>query len=486
MPKILVIDDDRTVLHMVQRALAEIAEPVLAASSADEGMELLREHQPDTVLLDIMLPDTSGLALFQQIREIDRRLPIIFITAGAGSESAIEAIQLGAFDYVAKPLDLPKLKSLVEKALETRRLMSVPVALGADTVDNSTGELFVGRSPRMLDVFKAVGRVAKQSVAVLVRGESGTGKELVARALYQHSDRNDQPFMAINCAALPDTLLESELFGHEKGAFTGADRRRIGKFEQCNGGVLFLDEIGDMSPLVQSKVLRLLQEQRFERVGGGETICTDVRLIAATNQDLEKMVEEGDFRADLFYRLNGVTVHLPPLRDRGEDVALLLQYFLGRARQELKRPEMEGFSSEALDILKHYAWPGNVRELASVMRQAVLKASGPVIVPEFLPAEVRGPVAAGGGDSDASPASTNGFDIRGYIEQRLRADTSNLYAEAVEAMERFLFTRVLQETDGNQTRAAEILGITRGKVRDRIASFNISVGKSVTIEAEAD
>ncbi|MCA9164007.1 MAG: sigma-54-dependent Fis family transcriptional regulator, partial [Planctomycetales bacterium] len=221
MPKILVIDDDRTVLHMVQRALAEIAEPVLAASSADEGMELLREHQPDTVLLDIMLPDTSGLALFQQIREIDRRLPIIFITAGAGSESAIEAIQLGAFDYVAKPLDLPKLKSLVEKALETRRLMSVPVALGADTVDNSTGELFVGRSPRMLDVFKAVGRVAKQSVAVLVRGESGTGKELVARALYQHSDRNDQPFMAINCAALPDTLLESELFGHEKGAFTG-------------------------------------------------------------------------------------------------------------------------------------------------------------------------------------------------------------------------------------------------------------------------
>ncbi|MCA9207425.1 MAG: sigma-54-dependent Fis family transcriptional regulator, partial [Planctomycetales bacterium] len=270
------------------------------------------------------------------------------------------------------------------------------------------------------------------------------------------------------------------------GAFTGADRRRIGKFEQCNGGVLFLDEIGDMSPLVQSKVLRLLQEQRFERVGGGETICTDVRLIAATNQDLEKMVEEGDFRADLFYRLNGVTVHLPPLRDRGEDVALLLQYFLGRARQELKRPEMEGFSSEALDILKHYAWPGNVRELASVMRQAVLKASGPVIVPEFLPAEVRGPVAAGGGESDASPASTNGFDIRGYIEQRLRADTSILYAEAVEAMERFLFTRVLQETDGNQTRAAEILGITRGKVRDRIASFNISVGKSVTIEAEAD
>lgn len=486
MPKILVIDDDRTVLHMVQRALAEIAEPVLAASSADEGMELLREHQPDTVLLDIMLPDTSGLALFQQIREIDRRLPIIFITAGAGSESAIEAIQLGAFDYVAKPLDLPKLKILVEKALETRRLMNVPVALDADTIDNSTGELFVGRSPRMLDVFKAVGRVAKQNVAVLVRGESGTGKELVARALYQHSDRNDQPFMAINCAALPDTLLESELFGHEKGAFTGADRRRIGKFEQCNGGVLFLDEIGDMSPLVQSKVLRLLQEQRFERVGGGETICTDVRLIAATNQDLEKMVEEGDFRADLFYRLNGVTVHLPPLRDRGEDVALLLQYFLGRARQELKRPEMEGFSSEALDILKHYAWPGNVRELASVMRQAVLKASGPVIVPEFLPAEVRGPVAAGGGDSDTSPAPANGFDIRGYIEQRLRADTSNLYAEAVEAMERFLFTRVLQETDGNQTRAAEILGITRGKVRDRIASFNISVGKSVTIESEAE
>jgi len=480
MATVLVIDDDRTVTHLVERGLSDSSLSVMTARTAEEGLNLVRSARPDVVLLDIMLPGASGLEVFHKIQEVDRRLPVIFITAGAGSETAIQAMQLGAYDYVAKPLDVAQLRNLVTKALETRRMMSVPVALPIATGDELSGDIFVGRSSEMLEVFKSVGRVARQNVTVLIRGESGSGKELVARALYQHSDRRDAPFMAVNCAALPDTLLESELFGHEKGSFTGADRRRIGKFEQCNGGTLFLDEVGDMSPLVQGKVLRLLQEQRFERVGGNETIQTNVRLIAATNRNLEDMVEAGTFRADLFYRLNGVTIFLPPLKDRREDVPLLLKHFLTLASRELSKPEIEGISPEALELLNAYDWPGNVRELQSIVRQSVLKATGPVIVPEFLPPEVHG--VSPGRDSIAEIDGQPEIDLKGFVERRLASNTTDLYAEAVEVMERYLFTRVLRETAGNQSRAAEILGITRGKVRDRIAAFNISVDTSVSIE----
>jgi two-component system nitrogen regulation response regulator GlnG len=478
MPTVLVVDDDRTVLLLVERGLADQGVSVITARTAEEGLATVHAQRPDVVLLDIMLPGSSGLDVFHRIQEVDRRLPVIFITAGAGSETAIQAMQLGAYDYVAKPLDLQRLKDLVAKALETRRLMSVPVALQIGTDVGGQADLFVGRSPEMLEVFKSVGRVARQNVTVLIRGDSGSGKELVARALYQHSDRRDGPFMAVNCAALPDTLLESELFGHEKGSFTGADRRRIGKFEQCNGGTLFLDEVGDMSPLVQGKVLRLLQEQRFERVGGNETIQTSVRLIAATNRNLETMVEKAEFRADLFYRLNGVTIFLPPLKDRREDIPLLLQHFLTSASRELGKPEIEGISPEALRLLQAYDWPGNVRELQSVVRQSVLKTTGPVIVPEFLPPEVHGnsPVRT------SEDSTRSEIDLQGFVERRLQSGTTDLYAETVEVMERYLFTRVLKETAGNQSRAAEILGITRGKVRDRIAAFNISVDTSVSID----
>jgi len=483
--KLLIVDDDRTVLHMVQKVLHDIVN-VLTAKSAEDALTIIASEHPDVVLLDIMLPGLSGLESIKQIQAIDRRLPVIFITAEANSETTIAAMQLGAYDYLAKPLDLPQLKSLVAKALETRRLMNVPVAIHINDNNPTEGDLFVGNSPRMLEVFKSIGRVAGQNVTVLVRGESGTGKELVARALYQHSGRREQPFMAVNCAALPDTLLESELFGHEKGSFTGADRRRIGKFEQCSGGTLFLDEVGDMAPLVQGKVLRLLQEQRFERVGGNETIQTDVRLIAATNRDLEVMVENGEFRADLLYRLNGVTIFLPPLRDRMEDVPLLLKHYLNRASSDLNKSDIEGISPEALEILVRYSWPGNIRELQNVVRQTVLQTTGPVIVPEFLPLEVRSggpqnappPPTAPAAGHDGLPAS----DLRPFVESHLQSGSVDLYAKAVEMMERFLFTRVLQASDGNQSKAAEILGITRGKVRDRIAVFNIQLDKNVTID----
>ncbi|MEX0585273.1 MAG: sigma-54 dependent transcriptional regulator, partial [Pirellulales bacterium] len=429
MGKILVIDDDRSTLHIIERSLARMDADlqITTARSAEEGLAKAAEIKPDVVLLDIMLPGASGLDVFRQFHELDRRLPVLFMTSGAGCQTAIQAMELGAYDYLAKPLHLAQLNEQVLKALESRRLMSVPVALSVAEEVAADVDVFVGRSSAMLDVFKSIGRVSKQSVTVLIRGESGAGKELVARALYQHSDRANQAFMAVNCAALPDNLLESELFGHERGAFTGADRRRIGKFEQCNGGTILLDEVGDMSPLVQGKVLRLLQEQRFERVGGNETIETDVRLVAATNRNLEEMVSGGTFRADMFYRLNGVTIHIPPLRERGDDIPLLLQYCLNRARVELKKPEIEGISPDALSILQQYHWPGNVRELHSVVRQAVLKATSPVIVPEMLPSELRGKPDA------ATRSTSNGLPdagLREFIEQRLQSNSTSLYAES--------------------------------------------------------
>jgi two-component system nitrogen regulation response regulator GlnG len=504
----MVIDDDHSVVHQVESALKDSHVRISAAYSADAGLRQLEQERPDVVLLDILLPRMSGMEVFQRIRALDRRLPVIFITADANSETAIEAMQLGAYDYVAKPLNLPQLAELVNGALETRRLMNVPIAVPVreEEKPGDNGDVFIGRSPHMLNVFKEIGRVARQSVTVLIRGESGTGKELVARAIYQFSDRANRPFMAVNCAALPDTLLESELFGHEKGSFTSADRRRIGKFEQCNGGTLFLDEVGDMSPLVQGKVLRVLQDQRFERVGGNETIETDVRLIAATNRPLEEMVNDGRFRGDLFYRLNVVTIDLPPLRERANDIPLLLQYYLTRICKELNKTDIEGISPEALELLQAHSWPGNIRELQSVVRQTVLKSTGPVIVPSALPPSVREsgtvhcphtvpdvkpifeaePVAARPSLHAAEPHSTGetlpDCDIKRFIEERLAAGSTNLYAETLAHMERYLVTRVLQSSSGNQSKAAALLGITRGKVRDRIAAFGITLGNSISID----
>ncbi|MDA1232407.1 MAG: sigma-54 dependent transcriptional regulator, partial [Planctomycetota bacterium] len=320
------------------------------------------------------------------------------------------------------------------------------------------------------------------NVPVLIRGESGTGKELAARALYQNSTRSGECFMAVNCAALPDALLESELFGHEKGAFTGADKQRIGKFEACSGGTIFLDEIGDMSPLVQGKVLRLLQQQEFERVGGNKTIKTDVRVITATNLDLDQMVIDGEFREDLFYRLNGITIALPPLRKRGGDVSLLLEYYLRVCAREMNRNDCEGISPEALELLVAYSWPGNVREMQSIVRQSLMNATGPVIVPSFLPLEVT--TAAKLKNSTIAADNETGVpsDLAPFVNRRLEADSRDLYAETLEQMERYLITRVLQATGGNQTKAAEILGITRGKIRDRVNLFQISLDTTVSVE----
>ena len=321
----------------------------------------------------------------RQLRQIDARIPVVLVTVVRSADSAIEAMRQGAYDYLLKPLDLQKLDRVIGEALKVARLMREPaVVVGTPPDDDQPGEAIVGSCPAMQEVYKAIGRVADQTFPVLITGESGTGKELVARAIYQHGPRAKAPFLAINCAAIPETLLESELFGHEKGAFTGAERRRIGKFEQCNGGTLFLDEIGDMPLPAQAKLLRVLQEQAFERVGGNETIRTDVRLIAATHRDLKAWSDEGKFRLDLYYRLGVFAIHLPPLRERGEDLPLLVQFYLRRVSRELGR-EVREVAPEALARLRGYAWPGNVRELQSVLKQALLRAHGPVLLPEFLP-----------------------------------------------------------------------------------------------------
>jgi len=330
----------------------------------------------------------------------------------------------------------------------------------------------------MLEVYKAIGRVARQDVTVLITGESGTGKELVARAIYQHGPRAKAPFLVLNCAAIPETLLESELFGHEKGAFTGADRRRIGKFEQCNGGTLFLDEIGDMPPATQAKMLRVLQEQAFERVGGNETIRTDVRLIAATHRDLKAWSEEGKFRPDLYYRLGVFTIHLPPLRERDDDLLMLVQYYLRRFNRELGR-EVREVTPEGLERLRGYPWPGNVRELQSVLKQALLKASGPILLPAFLPE----PLGETGAATSPPPPAEPGVETF-VIRQRVGPDVRDLYAETHRQVDRLLLPRVLEHTRGNLQQAALLLGIARQTLRLKLRDLGLSVARPG--EAEED
>jgi two-component system nitrogen regulation response regulator GlnG len=329
----------------------------------------------------------------------------------------------------------------------------------------------------MREVYKAIGRIAVQAVPVLITGESGTGKELVARAIYQHGPRAKAPFLALNCAAIPEQLLESELFGHEKGAFTGADRRRIGKFEQVSGGTLFLDEIGDMPLALQAKMLRLLQEQSFERVGGNETVRTDVRLIAATHRDLKAGSEEGKFRPDLYYRLGVFTIHLPPLRERGDDLPLLARHYLRRLSKELGR-QVQDVAPETLERLRRYSWPGNIRELQSVLKQALLQASGPVLLPAFLPDLESGPA---GGVSNQSASHQPGAELglEALIRKGLTAETRDLYAEVHHHVDQILLPLVLDHTSGNQHQAARLLGIARQTLRQKLRDLGLHVAHSV-------
>jgi two-component system nitrogen regulation response regulator GlnG len=478
MPTLLVVDDEPGILLAFRRAYRGSDLDVLTAEAPAEGLALAHAHRPDVIVLDMQLPGASGLDVFRQLRALDARTPVIFITGKSTTDTAIEAMKLGAYDYLFKPVELSQLRQVIDRAVALSRLAHVPAVVAEGSEVDERADAIIGRCPAMLEVYKAIGRVAPQDVTALIQGETGTGKELVARAIYQHSRRCAGPFLAINCAAIPENLLESELFGHEKGAFTGADRRRIGKFEQANGGTIFLDEVGDMAPLTQAKTLRLLQEQKFERLGGNETVTTDVRVLAATNQDLEALVAQGRFRQDLYYRLSVFTIRLPPLRERGDDLLLLVQHYLRRFGKELGK-DVRTVAPEALDVLRHYAWPGNVRELQSALKQALLRAGGSVLMPEFLPE-----VLTKRNDS-AAAAAEDGLSMAQFIDAQLAAGSEDLYAQALRRLERLLVTKVLQHTAGNQLQAARVLGITRGSLRNKVRDLGITISRTIEDEGAA-
>jgi DNA-binding NtrC family response regulator len=477
MAHVLLIDDDPAVIPgQVRQAFPAPANRVEVAATGTEGLQRVGAGPPDVILLDLGLPDQSGLQVYQHIRQLDARIPVIFVTLAKGADAAIEAMKQGAYDYLFKPLDPNQLRRVVGEALEVARRMREPARVAETAADADADGAIIGSCPAMREVYKAIGRVAAQNVPVLITGESGTGKELVARAIYQHGPRAKAPFLALNCAAIPEQLLESELFGHEKGAFTGADRRRIGKFEQCNGGTIFLDEVGDMPLALQAKMLRLLQEQSFERVGGNETVRTDVRLIAATHHDLKAESADEKFRSDLYYRLGVFTIYLPPLRERGEDVPLLVQHYLRRFSRELGR-EVKEVAREALERLVNYSWPGNIRELQSILKQALLRASGTVLLPAFLP-ELDGQP----GEARAATPAGGSFGLEAFIGQRLEPETSDLYAEAHRQLDRHLLPRVLEYTRGNQYQAARLLGIARQTLRQKLRDLGLHITHSIEPE----
>jgi two-component system nitrogen regulation response regulator GlnG len=479
MQTLLVVDDEPNLLYSLETSLQSADLAVVTASTAKEGITLVAERGPDAVLLDVRLPDMSGLDAFLEMHQADPHLPIILMTAFATTETAIEAMKRGAFDYLTKPVDLRQLRNVVSKALELRQMTRAPAEYEDIEALETMGDMIVGGSPAMQEVYKAIGRVATTGVNVLILGESGAGKELVARAIHDHSQRASKPFLAINCAAIPETLLESELFGHERGSFTGAEKRRVGKFEQASGGTVFLDEIGDMSGPTQAKVLRVLQDQRFERIGGNETIQTDARIVAATNQNLEEVATAGRFRRDLYYRLKVYTIYLPPLRERPDDLPLLVDHFIRIYNPEIGR-RVRTASPEALSILKHYTWPGNVRELQGVIKNALVNATDEVLTAECLPPSIR---------ERAQPAvpvlrpAEAGQDIAHLVRDLLTKGEQDVYRRILYVVDAIVLREVLHHVQGNQVEASRILGLSRTTLRAKLRALPSS-GSLVDTEAE--
>lgn len=479
MPKILVIDDEPGILFSIAHVFDGTEIEVLGAESGEQGLRLASEESPAVILLDIRLGDRSGLDVFHDLRRLDPKSLVVFITGHGTADTAIEAIKSGAYDYLVKPLDDDQLQQVVLQACAISRMMHIPTIVEEADRPEDRPERLIGSGAAMQTVFKQIGRVAPQDVNVLILGESGTGKELVARAIYHHSRRNQAPFVAINCAAIPESLLESELFGHERGAFTGAERRRIGKFEQSHGGTLLLDEIGDMAPGTQAKILRLLQEGSFERLGGSKAITADVRVIAATNQDLEILIERDQFRKDLYYRLRGVTIRIPPLRERPEDIAELAHYFLFRFNRQLGTA-VQSISPEALELLEKHHWPGNVRELQSVIRESLIASAGPTVIPEFLPAELH---REAGNEPEAEVSAVPEVDWRSlpdFIETAAAHGEKDVYRRALEQFDRLIVSSVMGQAGGQQNRAAEILGLSRVTLRSKLRHLQLGVRKTLT------
>jgi nitrogen regulation protein NR(I) len=465
-PKLLLIEDDRRSAQSLERVLKAKGYSVTLADRGDEGLKCAMNETFDVVVTDLRMPGMGGLELVRELHTAKPRLPIVLMTAFGTTETAIEATKHGAFEYLLKPFEMPELLEVVGRAVASARLMTEPVEIGDEKSDR---QAIVGRSRAMQMIYKEIGRVAGTAATVLIRGETGTGKELVARAIDQHSERAAKPFIAVNCAAIPETLLESELFGHERGAFTGADQRRIGRFEQAHQGTLFLDEIGDMSAFTQAKLLRVLQDKVIQRVGGKENIPVDVRIIAATHRDLENLISEKQFREDLYYRLNAVAIRLPPLRERAEDITDLSGYFTRRFGKELKLTASQ-LQPEALAWLSEQPWPGNVRQLENVIRQALLLSRGFPISRQHLEA-----VAAK--SAQATPATIGDASIEASIDQWLKeakdGASIDVHAKAFEAMERVLFRRAIELAQGNQAKASRWLNVSRQTMREKLRAFGL-------------
>jgi len=464
MYRILVIDDEESVRYSFTKLLAEPEYQVIQAQNGEQGLQKLQSEHPDLIILDIQMPGLSGLEVLQQIKMLAPKTPVLVITAFGSSDRVIKAMKYGAYEYIEKPFDIPVMKNLIDEALEVSRIMRSRVVVASEENGTADTERIIGNSSGMREVYKMIGRVAANPVNILLLGESGTGKELVARAIYQYSTLHDQPFLEVNCAAIPETLLESELFGYEKGAFTGANKRKIGKFQQADGGTIFLDEIGDMSLATQSKILRVLQDGKFEPVGSNETIQCRVRIIAATNKNLEKVTEAKQFREDLYYRLKVITIVLPPLRERKEDIPDLTDYFI-KKHSVLLNKEYITVAPETLELFIQYDWPGNVRELENVIKRAIILMQGNVITPHIVMEDLQ-PAA----DTQDDHLSRK---ISGFIPQDLDRYHGHLYASTMAVLERELIIAALNKEKGNQVKAARLLGISRMMLHERIQRYQI-------------
>jgi DNA-binding NtrC family response regulator len=463
-PNILLIEDDRSTASALEKVLRADGYAVNVSTRGDEGLTQARNQPYDLVITDLRLPGLTGLDLIAQLHTAKPKLPIIMMTAHGTTETAIEAMKLGACDYLVKPFEADELLALTASAVASSRLMSEPVEMGEA---RSAQRAIIGKSRVMQNIYKEIGRIAATPVTVLIRGATGTGKELIARAIYQHSDRADKPFIAVNCAAIPETLLESELFGHERGSFTGAHSRRIGRFEQAHTGTIFLDEIGDLSPNTQAKLLRVLQEKCFQRLGGDELIPIDVRVLAATHRDLEAAIAEKEFREDLLYRLSVITITLPPLRDRVEDMPDLVKFFMQQHASELAVPN-PSIQPEAIPWLQTQSWPGNVRQLENVVRRAMLLARPfPLTLEHFrqLLSRDRKPISAS--------VQTHSAYVAELLERVQRGEIDAAYPKLLSDLEAELFSQAIQLAHGNQARAARWLGVTRLKMREKLIELGL-------------
>lgn len=472
MGKILIVDDDAQLRISFEKILTAEGHKVRMSATGEGGLEIVKTEPPDLVVMDVRLPGMDGLTTFKAIHNIDSKLPVIIMTAYGTTDTAIEATKLGAFDYILKPFDIPEMLSNIEKGLEASRFMRSRVEI--DTAPESdSSEVIFGRSKAMQEVYKQIGRVASTGATILIRGESGTGKELVARAVYQHSIRSNKPFLVINCVAIPETLLESELFGYERGAFTGAVNRRIGKIEQASGGTVFLDEIGDMPFGIQAKILRLLQERSIERLGGRAPIPVDVRVIAATNRDLEAALADGRFREDLYYRLKVVTLSLPPLRERNGDISILAEYFLKRYSKEMA-VDSPGLTPEARLVMESYSWPGNVRELANTVQKALIFSRGAPISSEEISEAIR--IDTEGRETwDQSHLDS----MQSWIKRSLNSGRENVFVDMIDEFSRIVMTEALSMTGGNRSQAAKLLGLSRPTLLAKIEKYGIRIEASV-------